>query len=244
MTPQTAPWSSATAVELGQAAGQDRHRRQRRAGLLHDRASSAPYLNEAAHLLVEGAAIDAIDARATAWGFPVGPVHAARRGGHRRGRKGRQGPARGVRGADGAARDDGSPGRGGRLGRKAKKGFYTYDVKGKRVDTACTRRSRRRDRGCRPGGGAARAAVLAPAQRGGSLPGRRASCASARDGDVGAIFGLGFPPFRGGPFRDVDAIGPRSCSTGWSAGTTAGVRFEPAALLRRMAERGERFHPD
>jgi 3-hydroxyacyl-CoA dehydrogenase/enoyl-CoA hydratase/3-hydroxybutyryl-CoA epimerase len=58
---------------------------------------------------------------------------------------------------------------------------------------------------------------------------------SPRDGDLGAILGLGFPPFLGGPFRYIDAIGRDSIS-GRLEGLAAkhGKRFQPAGLLEEQ----------
>jgi 3-hydroxyacyl-CoA dehydrogenase/enoyl-CoA hydratase/3-hydroxybutyryl-CoA epimerase len=70
--------------------------------------------------------------------------------------------------------------------------------------------------------------------------------ASPRDGDVGAILGLGFPPFRGGPFHHVDAVGAETVVARLRELQEAhGPRFAPAPLLERMAGDGSRFYgPD
>lgn len=66
----------------------------------------------------------------------------------------------------------------------------------------------------------------------------------ARDGDIGAIFGLGFPPFRGGPFRYVDAVGPDEVRRRIeSYHQKFGPRWEPAPLLVDMAKANKRFYP-
>ena len=66
---------------------------------------------------------------------------------------------------------------------------------------------------------------------------------TARDGDIGAIFGLGFPPFRGGPFRLIDALGVAEVVKRLEAlQAQYGMRFEPAPLLREMARAGQTFH--
>ena len=66
---------------------------------------------------------------------------------------------------------------------------------------------------------------------------------SPRDGDLGAILGLGFPPFRGGPFRYVDGVGAGAIvkiMEGLAA--KYGKRFTPAAMLREMASKGKKFY--
>jgi 3-hydroxyacyl-CoA dehydrogenase/enoyl-CoA hydratase/3-hydroxybutyryl-CoA epimerase len=66
---------------------------------------------------------------------------------------------------------------------------------------------------------------------------------SARDGDVGAVFGVGFPAFRGGPFRYVDRVGhPELLRRLRSLEERFGARFEPAPLLVEMARGGKRFY--
>ena len=67
---------------------------------------------------------------------------------------------------------------------------------------------------------------------------------SARDGDVGAIFGLGFPPFLGGPFRYLDHLGPRFAAEVLERlAARHGPRFAPAAILKERGREGRSFHP-
>ncbi|KAJ0394326.1 hypothetical protein ATCC90586_001832 [Pythium insidiosum] len=67
--------------------------------------------------------------------------------------------------------------------------------------------------------------------------------ASPTEGDIGAVFGIGFPPFIGGPFRFVDRIG----STKFNEmllryADKYGEQFTPAPLLQDMAKTNKKFH--
>ena len=68
---------------------------------------------------------------------------------------------------------------------------------------------------------------------------------SARDGDLGAVFGIGFPPFLGGPFRYMDQLGIASVvKTLERLAHQYGERFTPCEGLLRRAHQGERFCSD
>jgi 3-hydroxyacyl-CoA dehydrogenase / enoyl-CoA hydratase / 3-hydroxybutyryl-CoA epimerase len=54
---------------------------------------------------------------------------------------------------------------------------------------------------------------------------------SPTDGDLGAVLGVGFPPFRGGPFHYADALGARLIETLHRLADAHGPRYAPADAL-------------
>ncbi len=57
------------------------------------------------------------------------------------------------------------------------------------------------------------------------------------------IFGLGFPPFRGGPFHYLDAVGAAVVVRRLeSYMSLLGPRFMPAPVLSEMAKSGGSFY--
>jgi 3-hydroxyacyl-CoA dehydrogenase/enoyl-CoA hydratase/3-hydroxybutyryl-CoA epimerase len=194
-------------------------------------------------LLLEGASVEDIDGALTGFGFPVGPMTLLDEVGIDVGAKvakvmhhhfgERMSPPASMEKviADG------------RLGRKAKKGFYTYDGKKKRVDESAY--------ALLPGGSARRPVEAQEAQERLAFAFLNESVLclqegilrSPRDGDVGAIFGLGFPPFLGGPFRYLDHLGARfALETMEKLQARHGGRFQPAPMLVDLAREGRTFH--
>ena len=67
--------------------------------------------------------------------------------------------------------------------------------------------------------------------------------ASPRDGDIGAVFGVGFPPFRGGPFMWIDTVGPDVILAKLQKlEAEHGPHFAPPKILVDKVAKGESFH--
>jgi len=65
----------------------------------------------------------------------------------------------------------------------------------------------------------------------------------ATAGDIGAVFGVGFPPFLGGPFRWIDAMGPAKFADQMRRFQDSyGEQFAPAPLLADHAKANKKFH--
>ncbi len=241
VTDDTEDWVTATCVALGKRQGLTVIVVRDGAGFYTTRVL-APYMNEVGHLLEDGVSIEAIDAAMVSWGFPVGPITLTDEVGIDVGAKigkimhaafgDRLKP---VAGYETLVED-------GRYGRKNGRGFYTYtDGKKGGVDESVYKVL----------GAPGRIEMDADEiqRRLGLLfINEAARCLeegilrSARDGDIGAIFGLGFPPFRGGPFTHIDHVGATAVVEQLDElAAEHGDRYQPAQILRDRATDGERF---
>lgn len=69
--------------------------------------------------------------------------------------------------------------------------------------------------------------------------------ANVVDADIGAVFGIGFPPFRGGPFRWLDQVGTKKVVERMRGlERDFGAQFTPAPILVEQAASGKKFHAD
>ena len=240
---RTAPQVVSTAVAFGRRMGKTVIVARDRPGFWVNRIL-APYMNEAGYLLTEGVGIDELDQLMVAWGFPVGPFTLLDEVGLDVADK-----ASGVLQAAFGERMAAAPAfatlvKDGRLGRKAGRGLYRY-AGGKKggVDPAVYELL-----GAHPNGGPHAAEII---QRLVLVMLNEAARAMGeevvrvpRDGDVAAIFGFGFPPFRGGPLRHADDLGAsRLVGELVRLAQRFGPRFAPSDYLQQMASRNAKFYP-
>lgn len=212
----------------------------------------APFLNEALLILEEGGSILQIDECAKQLGFPVGPITLIDEVGIDVGAhimsgnliqffKQRNPNAFKIS----TAIIDLN--KAGYQGKKNNKGFYSYDSKtGKKnknkVDPEIydffggTERTIFKNKQIR------HRLIL-------SMINEAAQCLqdgiilSPSDGDIGAIFGLGFPPFTGGPFRYLDTIGCDNALRRFDKlSEKNGERFAPAQLIVDYAKNKAKFY--
>ena len=205
------------------------------------------YLHEALILLGEGAAMERIDEVMRDFGYPVGPMALMDE-------MGLDVVNRVVRFmAEAMAEKWPEPSRAlallveaGFLGRKNGRGFFTYPEGkkgGKRPNREVYQHVREIKQGSAGTQKIRERLVLVKVNE-------AARCfeenviASPEDGDVGAVLGLGFPPFLGGPFHYADSLGMETLVMGLEDLAQEGyAHYAPAGILRDMAKKGKTFFP-
>lgn len=213
----------------------------------------APYINEAARCLLDGEPIDSIDKALVDFGFPVGPITLLDEVGIDVGTKimpilvEQLGPRFAAPASFDVILKDG------RKGRKNGRGFYLYPAKsagfkwkrdsGKQVDTSVYTLL-----GVTPKAHLQSAVIAQRCTM--MMLNEAARCLDEsiirqpRDGDIGAVFGIGFPPFLGGPFRYMDSLGAEKVvKTLNLLAQKYGERFAPCQRLVTMAEQQQKFYP-
>jgi len=246
---KTADWVTATAVELGKRQGKTVIVVNDGPGFYTTRIL-VPYIMEAVRFVMEGVSIEEVDAALEHFGMPVGPiklmdevgidvgVHIVDTLNHAFGDR-----IPLIDGMDRLLDDD-------RAGKKNGRGFYDYSKssEGKKVDQSIYEIMRLENPGWNEisRNQIAERVILCMLNEAAFCLGygsKQGILRSARDGDIGAIFGLGFPPFKGGPFRYMDTLGAATVVERLGAlQAEHGPRFTAAPVLLDLAKSGEKFY--
>ena len=241
-TGSTSPETIATAVNFGRKIGKTVIVVRDHPGFWVNRILT-PYLNEAGYLFSEGVPMEALDRVMTRFGFPVGPITLLDEVGLDVAAK--AGKVMHAAFGDRLTPSDlvGKMLADQRLGRKNGKGFYHYH-KGQKTGPDETVYDLLGIRPKPPSAtGLIEQRLVYAMLNEAAMAMSEGVVRSARDGDIGAIFGIGYPPFRGGPLRYLDDIGAaKAVEVLRALEGSFGARFAPAEALVRMAERGERYY--
>ena len=128
-----------------------------------------------------------------------------------------------------------------RFGRKNSKGSYEYTENGKRLWPGLADHFPLADE--QPAADEVKARLLVRQAVEAARCFEEKVLINASSGDVGAIFGIGFPPYTGGPFSFIDTMGvPAFVTEADRLADAYGERFRPPQLLRDMAAKGETFY--
>ncbi|KAL7540194.1 hypothetical protein ACHAXR_012318 [Thalassiosira sp. AJA248-18] len=208
-----------------------------------------PILVEVSALIKEGVPLEKLDKAMTRFGMPVGPITLVDEVGVDVASK----VASFLSSADLGVRMGGGDislmtnmVEKGWLGRKSNQGFFTYEgKKGKKIGPEVTSYLQEFT-----GGNVSDMSETDIQDRIASrLVNEAAKCLEDEiienpvDGDIGLVFGIGFAPFKGGPFRYLDAVGVSSYVDRMNGfADTLGEQFEPCQLLKDYAASGKKFH--
>ncbi|MEN7548619.1 3-hydroxyacyl-CoA dehydrogenase NAD-binding domain-containing protein [Rapidithrix thailandica] len=246
---ETADWVVATAVDVGIRQGKT-------CIVVHDGPGFyttrilAPYLNEALLLMEEGVEPAYLDKVMQQYGFPVGPITLIDEVGIDIGAQITEGGLKDLflqRKGTVLSETLKRLSEAGFQGRKNRKGFWVYNRQGKKIKGKINEEvlpylTINRAHPVSSQDIFQRLVCMMMNEAAYCLQGKIID--SPQDGDLGAVLGLGFPPFLGGPFRYMHQQGwDQSLNLFYDLQKRVGERFAPCPLLQEMAQAGHQFYP-
>lgn len=129
----------------------------------------------------------------------------------------------------------------GRLGKKAGRGFYDYGEGGKRLWPGLAELWPRKAE--QPAAHDLKQRILYVQAIEAAKAMAEGVLLAPADGDVGAVLGVGYPAYTGGPFCFIDGVGvPAFVAEADRLADLFGEHLRPPDLLREMAARGQTFY--